>query len=302
MDKKLTLNEIYDGLISKGDLPLFEALWKSYKEETGLQGWLKNIPDEKLIPINNDLTRWLNLDIEYTSKEDKSDFFLASFNSICMRDGDFGKEVHYKKIFEQAKRISGMLLGEILVRLGVSEIHFAKGLYDLKKPSIYTKKLTLECINGDFIANSKCFPLMLILWNTYKDGKFTREFVTRINDKLLVDTLGEYHLRANEHDQYSLDLQFTLMLYYLLYGSTNKKLKLDDTTQAFWAYLHLEFVNRCGSPYKSFPDNAWAVSVSLDGMTDLIENDFVKKYNAEKIAQKIVEHFELDTRVLDKIK
>lgn len=297
MNENLTINEIYDKLIEAGDLPLFEALWKSYKEETGLQGWLKNIPDEKLIPISLDLIRWLELDIEYTSKEDKSDFFLAAFNSICMREGDFHKKVHYKKIFEQAKRIAGMLYGEIFVRLGIGEIHLSKELYDLKKTSIYTKKVSLECINGDFIANSKSFPLMLTLWNTYKDGKFTKEFLARIDDKLLVDIVGEHHLRANKDTQYSLDLQFTLMLFYLLYGAKDEKLKLDDTTQAFGAYIHLEFVKRCGSPYKSFPDNAWGVSVKLDGMTDLIENDFVKKYHAEKVAQKVVEHFESDTSV-----
>jgi hypothetical protein len=293
MAEKPTLNEIYDKLIEAGDLPLFEALWKSYKEETGLQGWLKNIPDDKLVPISNNLVAWLDLATEYTP-DDKSDFFLAAFNSICMHDGDFGKKVNYKKIYEQAKRISGMLFGEIFVRLGIGEVHFTKEPYDLKKTSVYTKKLTLDCINESFIFSCKSFPLLYALWSTHKDGKFTREFLIRIDDKLLIDTLSEYHLRKNEHEQWSLNLQFTLMIFYLLYGMSDKKLKLEDTTQAFWSYLHLEFVIRCGSDIKSFPDNAWAVSAELGDGPDLINNDFVKKNNALAVAQKIKEHFGID--------
>lgn len=292
MEKTPTLNEIYDKLIEDGDLPLFEALWKSYNEKTGLQGWLKNIPDEKLIPTINDLNRWLDLDSEYTSKENKTDFLLASFNSICMRTGDFSKKIGYKKIFEQGKRISAMLHGEVLVRFGVADGSYSKEPYDFKKTGVITKELTLDCINAEFVSKSKDLPLTQTLVSTYKDGKFLRYFLSKISDRLLIDTLSEYHLRKKKEDQYSLDLQFTLIIFFILNEKKDKKSKIDDAVQSFWAYTHLEFAIRNGAKIKEFPADKWRCDVSLESICgDFLKSDFVIKNNAEKLAQKINEHF-----------
>ena len=295
LEKTPTLNEIYDKLIESGDYPLFGALWKSFNEKTGLEGWLKNIPDEQLIPLYKDAEFWLDLDRENTKEEDNSDFFMAAFNSIYMYKGDFSKKIHYKKIFEQGRRIMSLLLAEILVRFGVADARYPKDPYDLKKTGVTTKELTLDCINAKFVSNSKDLPLTQILVSTYKNGKFLRYFLNKISDKLLIDTLSECHLRKKKDTQYSLDLQFTLMIFHLLQEKEKgKESKIDDSVQAFWAYAHLEFAIRNGAKVKEFPTDKWSCSVGLESIcSDFLKSDFVLKNNAEALAKKINDHFGL---------
>lgn len=289
---KLSLTEIYDVLEEKNTFPLFSTLWKSYKEATGLEGWLKNTSDELFLSSKQAIRDFLDA----SKKDEQSDIGMCALNLIFMRNDDFSMKVPYKKIISQISYMDMIFTAEMLVRLGVATTKFKKVSYFHKDMDMFSKEMNLQAFNIDFILKTDLL-LLKCLAQTYKDGKFLVDYLKSIPDSLLISTLSDFYFRVKDKKQQaSHDFQLTCAFYMYLDGAIpDVKDKIDHAIEQMLVYLHLEFLMRTKSLDESFyKQNSWGFSCNGNLVDNILSSRFVRDNHIEELANRIRKHFNLD--------